>query len=234
MALILSIETSSKNCSVAISKNTEVLYYKEEFDEGYCHGERLHVLINELLQECSLSIHNMDAFALSHGPGSYTGLRIGASAAKGFAFVLNKPIILIPTLESLAKSYSDVYGDSNNIQFICPILDSRQGEVYAAVYNNTLNVVLDSFACVLSSHSFEEILNKGKCIFFGTGLDKVKSVLNHKNANFINDDWLPSSRSLSVLSHKKFIQKDFADIAYFEPLYLKNFMPARPKKKFNI
>lgn len=234
MALILSIETSSKNCSVAISKKTEVLCYKEEFDEDYCHGERLHVLINELLKEYSLSIHNIDAFSLSYGPGSYTGLRIGASAAKGFAFALNKPVVLIPTLESLAKSYLDLYGNSNEIQFICPILDSRQGEVYAAVYNNTLSVVLDSFACVLSINSFEEILNKGKCIFFGTGLGKVKAVLNHKNANFINDDWLPSARSLNALSYKKFIQKDFADIAYFEPLYLKNFVPTKSKKKFNI
>jgi len=232
MALILSIETSSKNCSVAISKNGETQYLHEEFDENYCHGERLHSIIHSLLKEHSFSINDIDAFSLSYGPGSYTGLRIGASAVKGFAFALSKPIVLIPTLQSLAKSY--LIKNTDNVKFICPTLDSRQGEVYSAVYTNKLQPLIQSHSCVLSKDSFKHILSKGKCIFFGTGIDKLKSFLNHKNFNFIDSQWLPSARSLGQLSYEKFLKKDFADIAYFEPLYLKNFIPTKPKKKFNI
>ncbi|MBF25203.1 MAG: tRNA (adenosine(37)-N6)-threonylcarbamoyltransferase complex dimerization subunit type 1 TsaB [Flavobacteriales bacterium] len=148
MALILCLETSSKNCSVSISRNGSTLFFKDYFDENYCHGEKLHVLIQNILIEHNFSISNFDAFAYSSGPGSYTGLRIGAASVKGFAFALRKPVIAVSTMQSLvSKTISNNSNFYNNEDLFCPVLDSRQGEVYAALYNCDYKEYLKPFSC---------------------------------------------------------------------------------------
>ena len=156
MPLILCLETSSKNCSVAIYDNQHIIGSKEFIDESYCHGEKLHVLIDELLIESALVIKQFDVFCYSSGPGSYTGLRIGAASIKGFSFALNKPIIAVSTLESLAwgVANNELLNKINKSDFLCPIIDSRQGEVYAALYDSNLKTYLEPFTCEIMTFSF--------------------------------------------------------------------------------
>ena len=287
MALILCIETSSKNCSVSVSDNGNLRSIKEQMDDSYCHGEKLHVLIEELLDEANLSINSFDAFCLSAGPGSYTGLRIGAAALKGFAFVTNKPIIAISTLMSLAHGFlthDSLF--SRNLAFagphhhkevalgrtyLCPVIDSRQGEVYTALYEvarsshqklgsvsksifsdlycelNELispspaltNSFFDSNSHLKTKDDFEktilELLSIDSTIFFfGSGTYKIepsRKTLEFDYAHFdCNKNYLPSAKSLCVLAEKEFKKNNFVNSAYFEPLYLKDFIPTISKK----
>ena len=231
MPLILCLETSSKNCSVSIYNNDSIVGSKEFIDESYCHGEKLHVLINDLLIESGFSIKDFDVFCFSSGPGSYTGLRIGAASVKGFSFALDKPIVAIPTLKSLAWGVANnqLLNKINKLDILCPIIDSRKGEVYAALYDSNLKICLDPFSCNIMTFSFLEYLEQGKVYFFGTGLYKLSPLIKHKNAIFINDI-IPSSKYLGILANKDFNKKKFVDPAYFEPLYLKEFIPTVSKK----
>ena len=231
MALILCLETSSKNCSVSISDNGKVLFSKDNFDENYCHGEKLHVLIESLLIESNILVENFDAFAFSAGPGSYTGLRIGAASVKGFAFALDKPIIAVSTLKSMVASLLNNEGIKRDSLF-CPVLDSRKGEVYAALYDSNYNEHLTSFVCYIDAFSFQNYLDKYTVYFFGPGAYKLEAKIKHQNAIFSNSDY-PSARFLSALAYEKFQENDFVDAAYFEPMYLKNFVPTKAKKSIN-
>tara|TARA_B100001741_G_C16495414_1_gene571836 strand:- start:501 stop:1193 length:693 start_codon:yes stop_codon:yes gene_type:complete len=230
MAIILCLETSSKNCSVSISNNGKIQLLKEELDEGYCHGEKLHILIKLLLQELSLSFNNIDALCFSSGPGSYTGLRIGAAAVKGLAMVIEKPVISISTLKAMAWGFF-THESLNNLKeyLLCPVVDSRQGEVYMAIYDNNLSIEVSPFACDVNSFSLTNYLNKCPVYFFGSGTYKLETYQKHKNANF-SDTYIPSSINLGVLAQESFDQNNFVDIAYFEPLYLKPFIATNSKK----
>ena len=231
MALILCIETSSKNCSVAISKNGKIIDWQEELDENYCHGEKLHVLIEKLLEKSIISINEIDAFCFSSGPGSYTGLRIGAAAVKGFAAALDKPVIVVSTLRSMAWGLLNTelkYGKLE-YDFLCPVLDSRQGEVYTAMYDFNCNVKLTPFACNVNKFSFSNYLDNHKICFFGPGQYKLKGKITHKNASFL-ENFSPSSRYLGHFSKINFEKNTFVDTAYFEPLYLKEFIPTKPNE----
>ena len=231
MALILCLETSSKNCSVSISNDGSTLFTKENFDENYCHGEKLHFLIQSLLMEANFSIENFDAFALSSGPGSYTGLRIGAASVKGFSFALDKPIIAVSTLKSMVLAVlSQKDTNFKKEDLFCPVLDSRKGEVYAALYDFKYQEYLSPISCRIDSFSFLKYLDKQSVYFFGPGMYKLESIINHKNAFFLNKEY-PSASSLSKLAYTKFKKNDFVDAAYFEPMYLKNFIPTQPRKK---
>jgi len=224
MALILSIDTASKNCSVSLAKDGLLIDTIEEVKDSFLHGQKLHVFCEKLLKESNFKFSEIDAYSLSIGPGSYTGLRIGAAAIKGFSLVFNKPVITIPTLNSMAY-----YQKSNWDNFLCPVLDSRQGEIYAAVFDQSLNCLESSHPHILSSSSFSNFLNNQKVLFFGTGISKVKDFISHKNAHFL-DNFLPSSKYLIDISESMYHKKDFADLASFEPLYLKEFIPTRSKK----
>lgn len=226
MALILCLETSSKNCSVAISKNGESVFLTEKFDDNYCHGEQLHVLIQELLVMSSISIKDFDAFAFSAGPGSYTGLRIGAASAKGFSFAMDKPIISISTLKSMAFG---LLRNNPKYDFFCPTINSRKGEIYLAMYTSDYKEKLAPFSCEIEHFPFNKYLKNKSICFFGTGNEKLKSIITHENAYFLNTD-CPSSSNLCYLAEQKFINNDFANLAYCEPLYLKNFIPTISKK----
>ena len=230
MALILCLETSSKNCSVAIANNGVNFLLKEKFDDNYCHGEQLHVLIQNMLKEANIQLSDFDAFAFSAGPGSYTGLRIGASAIKGFAFALDKPVISISTLESMTSGL--LIGNlikNQQYNLFCPTLDSRKGEVYLGFYDNNMTEILAPTACEIHKFNFDKYLQENCVCFFGTGSEKLKSVLTHQNAIFLNEDY-PSSKNLCALAQKKFQKGTFEDIAYFEPMYLKKFIPTKSKK----
>lgn len=224
MVIILNIETATKNCSVSIAKNETVLVLKELNDGNYSHAEKLHPFIQDILKEADVTLKEIDAVAVSKGPGSYTGLRIGVSAAKGLCFAFDKPLISIETLESLAHSVSVEEG------FIIPMLDARRMEVYATVFNTSYNQVREIRAEIINENSFQEYLSENKVYFLGDGAEKCKEVIQHKNAVFI-DDKFPSAKQMATLSYAKYKINDIEDVAYFEPFYLKDFMVTQEKKK---
>jgi len=222
LALILNIETSTTNCSVSLSKEGETLLLKEDYNNNYSHAERLHLYIDEVLTQGEVSLNNLDAIAISKGPGSYTGLRIGVSAAKGLCFSSEKPLISVATLEALAHQVSINKG------VIVPMLDARRMEVYSAVFNSEYDQIRDTQAQILEEDSFIEYLEKGKVYFVGNGVKKTKELIKHPNAVFI-DNKLPSAKEMSLLAYNKYKKNDIEDVAYFEPFYLKDFIALKPK-----
>ena len=224
LATILNIETATKNCSVSISKNGELIAFKELNDGSYSHGENLHVFIEELTKETNISYHDFDAIAVSKGPGSFTGLRIGVSSAKGLCFSLDKPLISISTLASLAKTL-EIDKDS----VIVPLLDARRMEVYASVFNSEYKQIRGIQAEIIDSNSFSNFLEKGEVYFLGDGAEKCKEIITHENAIFF-DGYFPSAKQMAALSFEKYQNNDFEDVAYFEPFYLKDFLITKPKK----
>lgn len=224
MAIILNIETATKNCSVSLAKKGEVIAIKELNNGNYSHAEVLHPFIVDVLKEANLTSKEIDAVAVSKGPGSYTGLRIGVSAAKGLCFAFDKPLISIETLQSLAQAISVEEG------FIVPLLDARRMEVYATVLNKELEQVRSIQAEIIDENSFGEYLETDKVFFLGDGAHKCKQLITHKNAFFI-DDIFPSAKEMAVLSYQKYKISDLEDVAYFEPFYLKDFVAIPEKKK---
>jgi len=223
LSLILNIETATKNCSVSVSRDGTVIGIKELNDGNYSHGENLHVFIETVLKEAQASFSEIDAVAVSKGPGSYTGLRIGVSAAKGLCFSLEKPLISIGTLTALATSIKVDMGS-----YIIPLLDARRMEVYGAVFDHKYTQVVATAAHIIDETSFNDILEKGNVHFLGDGAEKCKEIIKHKNAIFL-DGYFPSAKEMAQLSYTKFQQQDFEDVAYFEPFYLKDFLITKPK-----
>lgn len=224
MDFILNIETTTTNCSVSLSNNGKTLVLKEDYDTNYSHAERLHVYIDAVLKEAKISKNDIVAFAVSKGPGSYTGLRIGVSAAKGLCFALDKPLISIPTLDALAHQVKMDDG------VIISMLDARRMEVYSAIYDSNFNQIRETQAQILHEKSFEDYLESGKVYFIGNGVKKTKGLVNHPNAIFIENK-LPSANEMSLLGYNKYKISDTEDVAYFEPYYLKDFVALKPKPK---
>lgn len=229
MSLILNIETATTVCSVAIGKNGKLLSFKE-VNNGYTHAENLTVFIQDLLKENNLSLKEFDAIAISKGPGSYTGLRIGVSAAKGICYSLNKPLIAVDTLQALIYSSQLPTSELQPPTLYCPMLDARRMEVYCALYDETGKEIMPSTAKVIDENSFHEELNKERIVFFGDGALKCKNIFKHTNAVFI-DNIFPSAKNMCMLSHKTLEQKQFENVAYFEPSYLKEFYTEKGKNK---
>ena len=223
MAFILNIETSTKNCSVSVAKDGKTIVLKELNDGGYSHAEKLHEFIKEVIAEAGIQFSDLKAIAVSKGPGSYTGLRIGVSAAKGLCFALNIPLIAINTLESLAQSISLIEG------FKIPLLDARRMEVYSAVFDKNNIIKKEVSAEIITNESVKSYLESGKVYFFGDGAEKCKEVILHENANYF-DDKFPSAKDMEQLSSEKYKNNDFVDVAYFEPFYLKDFVGGISKK----
>ncbi len=222
MSLILNIETATTNCSVAVAKNGKTLALKEDYSQGFSHAERLHLYIDEVLKEAGIDSKLLDAIAVSKGPGSYTGLRIGVSSAKGLCFALNKPLISVNTLKSLAMQVHISEG------LIIPMLDARRMEVYSAVFDASNTQIRETQAEILDENSFTEYLNQGKVYFIGNGVEKSKTIIKHENAVFV-DGKLPSANEMSLISYDKYQKSDTEDVAYFEPYYLKDFVAIKPK-----
>ena len=222
MIYILQIETSTTNCSVAISRDGKTIAVKE-ISNGYSHAENLHVFMKEILENNNLEITDLNAIAVSKGPGSYTGLRIGVSAAKGLCFALEVPLIALETLEVLAQQVDIETG------YIVPMIDARRLEAYTKVYDSNYKAVREIQAEILDETSFSEYLEKSVVVFVGNKTEKTKEIIQHVNAQFI--DAVPSAKEMSVLAYNKYKKNDIEDVAYFEPYYLKDFLVTPAKKK---
>lgn len=223
MSFILNIETATKNCSVSIAKDGQTIVCNELADEGYSHAEKLHVFIEEVIAKAGISAQDLNAVAVSQGPGSYTGLRIGVSAAKGLCYALNIPLIAVDTLQALASQAGVTDGK------IIPMLDARRMEVYSAIFNSDLTVERAIQAEIIDENSFQEYTEK--VYFVGDCADKCKSVLIKDNFVFLEDIKYPSAQAMSKISFDKYQKSDTVDVAYFEPYYLKDFMIVPPKKQ---
>jgi len=223
LALILSIETATTNCSVSLSNKGKTIALKEDYNTNFSHAERLHVYIDSLFKDNNIKPNQINAVAVSKGPGSYTGLRIGVSAAKGLCYALNKPLISVSTLTSLSQQIKEEKG------IIIAMLDARRQEVYSAVFNSNLIQIRETQAEILDSNSFSAYLESENVYFIGTGVEKTKNVISHPNAIFIEDK-LPSANEMGELSYQKFNIGDFEDVAYFEPYYLKDFVAIKSTK----
>ncbi|MBA4745876.1 MAG: tRNA (adenosine(37)-N6)-threonylcarbamoyltransferase complex dimerization subunit type 1 TsaB [Muricauda sp.] len=226
MAILLHLETATTNCSVSISKDDDILVLKENNATSYSHSEQLHVFIKEALKEASLSFSDLDAISISKGPGSYTGLRIGVSAAKGLCFSLDIPLISVPTLQSMAHQ---VYLSPGEL--VIPVLDARRMEVYSCVYGSDYKEVRETRAEIVNEESFADYVSDTKVYVVGSGAEKCRGVLQHPNFIF-NESVVPSAKEMaSIAFHNKYISKQFEDVAYFEPYYLKDFVLQQKKKK---
>ena len=216
MAYILNIETSTTNCSVAIFNDLNLIEFAEVNTGDYSHSKSLHVFIDSILKKSKISPKDLSAISVSKGPGSYTGLRIGVASAKGLCFALDIPLISIETLEILSQNVF-------NKGIVIPCLDARRMEVYSAVFNTKNDRIRDTKAEILTDDSFNKYLSEGKVYFIGNANKKIKEIIRHKNARFI-DDLLPSSKQMGVLSFNKFNENMLEDLNNFEPFYLKDFI----------
>ena len=221
MSTILCIETATTNCSVALTRDNQIIAVKEDYNNNYSHAEKLHVFIKEILEENAVELSELTAIAISKGPGSYTGLRIGVSAAKGLCFSLNIPLISIATLNALAHQVA-----AEEEAYIIPMLDARRMEVYSAVFAGDFREIRATKAEVLEEDSFDEYLSKAKVYFIGSGVSKFKEICTHPNALFVEDK-LPSAKEMCELAEAKNKISDFEDVAYFEPYYLKDFIAGK-------
>ncbi|MGH1384369.1 tRNA (adenosine(37)-N6)-threonylcarbamoyltransferase complex dimerization subunit type 1 TsaB [Kordia sp.] len=225
MAIRLYIETSTTNCSVCLANDDAVLYFKEENDKNYSHSEKLHVFIKEAYETAQIQPADVDAVVVGKGPGSYTGLRIGVSTAKGLCFASDVKLMAIESLEILARAIAVADG------IIVPLLDARRMEVYSAVFDDTYTQIRETKAEIITEASFAEELVKGKVHFIGNGAEKCKGVITHENAVFYDEIYFPSTQKMIPIAMDKHQKNDFEDVAYFEPYYLKDFVVTKPKKK---
>ncbi|HTO37637.1 MAG TPA: tRNA (adenosine(37)-N6)-threonylcarbamoyltransferase complex dimerization subunit type 1 TsaB [Brumimicrobium sp.] len=223
MAKLLHIETSTKVCSVALSNNGNLVDLEEENSDGYIHGEKLTIFIDNITKRNNWELKEIDAIVVTSGPGSYTGLRIGVSTAKGLCYALKKPLISVDAVESIARIASETHKDIN----ICAMIDARRMEVFATIYNAKMEVIKPLSADILTEESYLEYIPFVVC---GDGAEKVQSLWN--NPEIIVDATILSSAKGQVeVAFRKFENKEFEDVAYFEPKYLKDFVTTTPKNK---
>lgn len=233
MNTILTIDTSTTVCSVALFAGTECLASRKD-ESGNSHSRVIGVFTQEILKEAEANGWNVAAVALSMGPGSYTGLRIGTSFAKGLCYGMDIPLIAIPTLKIMAWSVAQrlnaegAHGDA----LLCPMIDARRMEVYSAIYDLNINEVEQTKANIIDSQSFDELLKEHTIYFFGNGSDKCKNTITHHNAKFI-DGIVPLATDMQCLAWDSYRKQAFADVAYFEPFYLKDFIATKPKSLFS-
>lgn len=232
MALILNIETATEVCAVNIARDGEILFERESL-EGLNHSELLTVFIEELFRESGFSPNQLDAVAVSKGPGSYTGLRIGVSVAKGLCYSLGIPLLGVGTLEAMgrytAENRRQYVADKYDDALFCPMIDARRMEVYTALYDSAGQCVEPVSAKVVDENSFAQILAQHRVLFFGNGAEKCKTALNHPNALFAGPQ-KASARFMIKYAEENFNNNTWEDVAYFEPFYLKDFVATIPKK----
>ncbi|MFO7999379.1 MAG: tRNA (adenosine(37)-N6)-threonylcarbamoyltransferase complex dimerization subunit type 1 TsaB [Bacteroidales bacterium] len=237
MAYILHIESSTKMCSVALSYQGHLHALREQNGQDYSHSSLLTTFIEEIIHEAGISMKELSAVAVSQGPGSYTGLRIGVSAAKGLCYGLSIPLIAINSLEAMAYHFRE--GLLNRSDFIlpaalealfCPMIDARRMEVYYALYDARLREKQKTRAEVITGESFESLLEKHKVFFFGDGAAKCRPLINSTNAMVFNNIW-PSAKGMIALAQEKYQTGEYEDLAYFEPFYLKDFLAGKPNVK---
>lgn len=232
--LILHLETATNVCSVAISEGEHMLAIRESAEDR-SHGTLLTVFVKEVLKETGKNADQLDAVAISKGPGSYTGLRIGVSAAKGIAYAQNIPVIGILTLQSMTLTalenheVQQLQQEHSGLLF-CPMIDARRMEVFSAIYNARMKETVPVSAVIVEENSFEKVLDQHHIVFFGNGADKIRDTIRHENAHFIKGIE-PSSKQMIPLALAAYDKQQFEDTAYFEPFYLKDFIATIPRKK---
>ena len=222
--MILCIETATRVCSAALCREGKPPGVKESHEQK-SHASSLTVFIQDILEENSLTTGDLDAVAVSKGPGSYTGLRIGVSVAKGIAYASGLPLVAIPTTLSM------YYGGKRlgDYDYYCPMIDARRMEVYTAVYDREGNEIKEISAEIITEVSFSEILDRGSMLFFGDGAGKSSELIKHPSATF-NDSFTISSTDMCLPAFEAYKNKRFEDVAYFEPFYLKDFIATIPRK----
>ena len=227
MSLILQIETATASCSVALAKDSEVLAFKQ-INERNIHAEVITLFIDELMSITGTAYSNLDAVAVSSGPGSYTGLRIGVSTAKGLCFALDKPLIAVETLEAMAYGILSHEGYApTSDTLLCPMIDARRMEVFTAVFNTSGERIRPTSAAIIDENSFTDLLKSDKILFFGDGAEKCRAVLGeYPNAVFF-PGFINSAVYLTQKAAEKFRNKQFENVVYFEPYYLKDFIAGR-------
>lgn len=224
MALILNIDTAVQTASICLADGEQALAEALNPTDRAAAGW-LHPAIQELMARCGYALQQVDAVAVSAGPGSYTGLRVGMAAAKGLCYALNRPLITINTLQMMAAA-----AVSNSEALLCPMIDARRMEVFTAVYTRHLQEVIAPHNLILTDMSFHTVLEAHQLLFFGNGSHKAASIINHSNASFV--EVTASARHLVCLSHKTYCHSGFADVAYAEPFYGKDFHSPLPKNKY--
>ena len=228
MSYIISIETATKVCSIALHRNGELIALRENNDQ-HSHSANITIFVDEVVKEAGITFSDINAIAVSKGPGSYTGLRIGVSAAKGFCYGLGIPLISVNTLMAMAQHTAlSQYKKENTL--LCPLIDARHMEVFCALIDTKNQWAKETEAVIVDESSFGQELEKHPIVFFGDGAAKCQSSINHPNAIFINET-RPSAKYVGELAWGKFSQKQFEDVAYFEPFYLKEFVATTPKKQ---
>ncbi len=227
MERIILIETSTALCSAALAEDGAIVSYKES-SAPKAHASLTAVFIQDMLSERGLTIADCDAVCVSMGPGSYTGLRVGVSTAKGLCFGSRKPLLAVGTLDTLAaQAYAEAEADGN-YRFIIPMVDARRMEVYTAVFENGVQIT-ETAPAIIDENSFSDLLEQGPCLFIGDGAGKCADVIKHPNARFLQC-W-PKASSMLAPAMKAYKEKRFEDVAYFEPFYLKEFVATVSKKK---
>ena len=221
--MILCLETATPSCSVALVHNGEVLACEED-PKGQNHSEKITLFIDKVMKKAGISYDQLDAVAVSMGPGSYTGLRIGVSTAKGICYTVSKPLIAVETLHAMA------YGCKNN-GILIPMIDARRMEVYAAIYDENVNKIKDTEAVIIDGNSFSELKKDHHLFLFGDGADKCAELFENDDKITVIKEFYCSARYMNVIAQRKLNAKDFVDVAYFEPFYLKNFVPGTPTVK---
>jgi tRNA threonylcarbamoyladenosine biosynthesis protein TsaB len=231
MALILCIETATEVCSVALFRDGQPAGIRESSARNV-HSAMLTTFIDELFRDSGLMMNELDAVAVSMGPGSYTGLRIGVATAKGLCYAVDKPLISVSTLQAMARGLNDnLQVTSDGGALVCPMIDARRMEVYSALYDMKEIEVREVRAEIIDENSFAEFLAMQPVLFGGDGADKCKSMLgDHPNARFV-DGFRSSARFMAALAEKKFSAGQFENLAYFEPFYLKDFVAGKPRVK---
>lgn len=220
MALLLNIDTATEVASVCVSKDGLCVAFKKTQHQRE-HASFVHAAVSEVLLEANVQLKEIEGFAITSGPGSYTGLRVGMATAKGFCFAHNKPLIAINTLKVMAKAALKTISGKGNINLICPMIDARRMEVFTALYNLKLKTILKPQPLILEEKSFDEELKNGKVLFLGSGATKFKAIKAGENMIFKNIDY--SAQDLAALAEEAFLQECFADTSYSQPEYFKDF-----------
>ena len=228
--MILCLETATPSCSVALVHEGQVLACEED-PKGQNHSEKITLFIDKVMKKVGISYNDLDAVAVSMGPGSYTGLRIGVSTAKGLCYAASKPLIAIETLHALAYGGLDAISAERRDFLLIPAIDARRMEVYAAVFDEKANKIKDTEAVIIDGNSFSDLKKDHQIYLFGDGADKCAELFENDEKITVIKEFYCSAKYMNVIAQSKLDSKDFVDVAYFEPFYLKDFVPGTPTVK---
>ena len=225
--MILCLETATPVCSVALNESCCTIALRETEGQN-AHSEKITNFIREVMEVAEIDYKQLDAVAVSKGPGSYTGLRIGVSTAKGICYAVSKPLIAVETLHAMAYGMVDTFPETS---LRIPMIDARRMEVYAAIFDENLNKIKDTEAVIVDENSFSDLKKDHQIYLFGDGADKFAELFEKDEKITVVKDFHCSAKYMNIIAQQKLNNKDFVDVAYFEPFYLKDFVPGTPTVK---